>query len=548
MATSTDPQSQYYDDQDIFQLNFDDLYNYFISPIDKIRSHFNALNPNSQELNTPQYQESRCHTFFRMIGFPIVAPDGTFHSPGFDPNLNTDTNSTAAYQKIDTTIINNTNLKTQLNDRELLVYFFRNIFLNGGVYAQGITLGSLYIRSFSKQFSGTAPLIQDPNQTQIIDERVSAITNFYMYQINANNINLTTFQNNLDSVHLLKPFIVDPRIDAAIHPATNRICAPFLKDKSQTKIFIDPSGAATYISRPYIEQVITTRFNNQNVTNKPTTAFINKIITDIKNNDNITDPDIINITSNTLSQLYSSELIIFNNYFKVIRIIIENLVSSIKSVQYIQQNINFNPIPNTQNGIEVGIDGGELAPLDPNDPNNKQIEDDIILLTQKKYLNDVSFDAGIQGVPDLGDFVFSNLNDIVFQVNKNITKSYDDNIAKATDIRTQLGNEGIDSLKNIEIIMGEFSGIGLIDIVAIQAALWIMPANSLLGLIDSRAYLRIQQFRPNLNIYVDGSKTPITPNSITQSLQDFESTLTTIYILIQDYYDSLNNGTAYTAP
>jgi hypothetical protein len=542
---TTNPQNQYYDNQDIFKLNFSQLYDYFITPIDNLRSHYNAISPNqnSQELNTPQYQESRCHTFFRMIGFPIVDEDGGFHSPGFDPNLNTDSSGITSNAQIDQLIVSDTDLKSQLNNRELLVYNYRNVFLNGGLLAQAAALGSIYIRSFANQFSDTDPLVLDPNQTQTISERITEIFQFYSYQFQQSDILSSEFTNNLTSVHLLKPFIVDPRIDAAIHPATNRICAPFLRDKTQTKIFNDPTSAASYLSRPYIENVITTRFNNQNVTQLAGSAFINQILADIRSDGNITDPDILSITSNALAGLYSSELVIFDNYFKIMRIILDQLVMSIRLIQRYQGVINFDPIPDTQNGVEAGTNGGALAALDPNDPNNQDIENDIILLTQKKYLNDINFTTGLQGVPDPGDFVFSNLNDIVYSVNKNIQKSYDDNIAKATDIRMQLGNEGITALQNIEIVMGEFSGLGLIDIVAIQAALWIMPANSLLGLIDARAFTRIGNYRKN-NINLNGAS----QNPVLQSLTDFEATLKIIYLLIQDYYDSVNNGTAYTAP
>src|ERR1700691_4946876 len=95
------PQASYYDDQDTFSVDFDQLTATFITAIDNIRSHYNGLAPNSQQLNTPQYQESRCHAFFRLIGFSLVVDQGNFHSPGFDPNLNVDSASSASYAKID---------------------------------------------------------------------------------------------------------------------------------------------------------------------------------------------------------------------------------------------------------------------------------------------------------------------------------------------------------------------------------------------------------------------------------------------------------------
>ena len=99
-------QLSFYNDQDIFNSDFDYLYETFISSIDRIRSHYNGL-ANSKELNTPQYQESRCSAFFRRIGFPVVADGNNFHSPGFDPNLNTEKDARDNYKKIDDSIIEN---------------------------------------------------------------------------------------------------------------------------------------------------------------------------------------------------------------------------------------------------------------------------------------------------------------------------------------------------------------------------------------------------------------------------------------------------------
>lgn len=537
---ATDPQNQYYDDQDVLSVDFDQLYSSFITSIDNLRSHFNALAPNSQDLNTPQYQESRCHTFYRMIGFPIVSDVSNFHSPGFDPNLNTDMSSSSSYAAIDKAVANNSAITGQFQSREQLVNDFSKLFSNGGVNAQASMLGSVFIRSFKSQFSGTPSLTQDPSQIQIVNERVSEIVSFYGAQSFDPTVNAGSYPI-LTTRHFLKPFIIDPRIDATIRPIKNKICAPFLKDKSQTKIF-SSSTVSDNLQRPYIERVISVRFNNQNVTNKPGQAFIQSIIDNIRGDDQVTDQDLIKTTSNTLGQLYSDELVVFKNYFKIIRSIIDTLVSSIRDVQHIRQNINFDPIPDPKNGPESGTNGGQLSAIDPNDTNNTETEKNIVFLSQKQALNDITFDAGLQGVPDAGDFVFSNLDDSVFSMNKNVQKSYSDNITKLTDIRSQLGNEGIDSLRNIEIIMGEFSGLGLIDMIAIQAALWIMPENSLLGLIDTRAFARVQQFRPNINL--NGA----TQNDVLTSLTDFEGTLKTIYLLIQDYYDSIYDGSASSIP
>ena len=555
---SQDNQSQYYDDQETFNVNFDQIYTSFITSIDALRSHFNALAANAQELNTPQYQESRCHTFYRMIGFPVVFDAGNFHSPGFDPNLNTNAAQSAVNAGIDSMFENDTDLTNQSKNREQIFKDFNKLFSNGGLNAQAIALGSVYIRSFKKQFSSTAttPLVNDPSQVQNVFERITQVDDFYGPQGFIGSSTVVSGYPVLTTRHLLKPFIVDPRIDAAIRPNTNRICAPFLKDKSQTKIFQSSAGVSESLQRPYIERVISVRFNSSNIAMNqtgatqpatPTGTYIQGIITDIKENDNITDPDLISAATNILGELSTDILVIFNNYYKIIRVVVQELVSSIRDVQYIAQNINFDPIPSTTGGVESGTEGGMLAAVDPlssgvRDNNNRIGETNILEQSRKQALNDITLDTGLQGIPDPGDFAFSNLDDSVFSIQKNIQQSYADSITNLTNLRNQLGNQGINDLRNIEIIMGEFSGIGLIDMIAIQAALWVMPQNSLLGLIDTNAFSRMQKFRPDISL--NGAA----QNDVISSLADFEKTLTTIYLLIQDYYDSIYDGSSSSIP
>src|SRR5271163_4205243 len=142
------PQAVYYDNQDTFSLDFDQLTATFVTAIDNIRSHYNGLAPNSQQLNTPQYQESRCHTFFRMIGFPVVVDVNNFHSPGFDPNLNVDSASLASNGKIDAAFIANNTLTGLSSSREQVPTDFNGIFSNGGINAQAVMFGSVFVRGF----------------------------------------------------------------------------------------------------------------------------------------------------------------------------------------------------------------------------------------------------------------------------------------------------------------------------------------------------------------------------------------------------------------
>lgn len=100
MAVKIPNQANYQDNQNL-DIDIDKIYTDFIQEIDANRSIVNISNQGNQaflnNLNknnitslaklvkvetTPQ--ESRCHTFFRLIGFPVVAEDGRYYNPGFD--------------------------------------------------------------------------------------------------------------------------------------------------------------------------------------------------------------------------------------------------------------------------------------------------------------------------------------------------------------------------------------------------------------------------------------------------------------------------------
>lgn len=539
---ANDPKNQFYDDQDIFNIDIEELYKNLITSIDQNRSHFNALIDNSQDLNTADYQESRCHTFYRMTGFPVVSTTGgdtTFYSPGYNPNANIDPDIQSAQAKIVNQIKSNTDFITkQLNVRENNVQkYYKPIFSSGGLTSVAIAIGSTFIRSFENQFTDDLePLEFDKNQEQTISDRNKEIGLFFNDLLS--NINNGNIIELLKSKHYLKPFVVDPRIDLSIRPIKNRVCVPFLSDKSQAKIVDSPNGTSTFLKRPYIERVITTRLSNSTNSNNSgnsqtdTQPFIDEISKLIQSNTTVTDQNILDFANNQ-TDYFKSEILIFDRYFRLMRAVCDKLHQSIIDIEYVRNNINWQPTPNQKLGPEAGA---TLNETDPNDiARNSAYEIDIISATQKKYIEEAAFDLGLSTGKDLGDFAFSNIDDTVFNAFKSSTKSYDSLLAKLNGVRTNIGNQGIESLKNIEMIMGEFSGIGLLDVLAIQAALWIMPINSLLGMIDKEAFKRIK-------LRSDIKSDNVSQNDIMASLTAFEKVLKVIFKLIQKYIDNLDKG------
>jgi hypothetical protein len=507
--------------KDIEDLDIAEMVRQLLTPIDKIRSQ-----------SSEGYLESRCNAFYRMMGFPTVSSKGNFYSPGYDINLNMNAAAKEKQTQVDKEIATDNSLSIkQLAARETHYKDYTTLFSAGGFNATAIALGSVFIRSFERQFGTTEPLAFDENQIQSVSQRDSELYEFYNTPTKIDAFNELKNAGKLFATHLLKPFIVDPSI--AIVPDEHLIAAPFLLDASQLKNFLGLS-----YPRPYIERVISIRFNNQNFTGK--SPNITDIISGIKSNETIIDAYLLSIANNPQKELQTSDAVIFGTYLKLMRSLINRLVVSIKEVFDARKSINFQPIPDKKNGLEGAM---SLSPVDKDDgPRNTSIENNIINLYNAISLNDSSFssDASTDGSADTVGFVFSELNDIVFSADKVEQISNQQQLDDLKKSRDGFGEPAIEELRNIEYIMGEFSGLGIIDVVAIQSAFWLMDKDKLLGLIDDQSYERLVKKRKNLNVSGANRNT-----DVLSCLTEYETKLKQVYTILQLHFDQVLNGKVY---
>jgi hypothetical protein len=81
----------------------------------------------------------------------------------------------------------------------------------------------------------------------------------------------------------------------------------------------------------------------------------------------------------------------------------------------------------------------------------------------------------------------------------------------------------------IEIIMGEFSGLGLCDILAIVASLYIIPADKLLGFLDEDAFDRMKSALNLPDASRDSNLTSCL-NELTNTVKDFYNLMDKLYL------------------
>ena len=587
-----------------FNININKFYNEIISSIDQVRSHVSvsksaqalaamiqALSNTSATASDPYAfikqiitepnnpQETRCHAFYRLIGLPVIAPNGLLYSPGYDINTNTLQTPTVLQQHLNViNSISKKNLFPLMDAREDYVNSILGIFslsnqasalpnINASVLAlSSVTDGNV------RRFSASVSQSPDPFDTNVFNQsyaignqngqifnsqRTAQLTDY----LGPDGLKSTTALNPVkplqqsplfNRAHILKPFIVDPRVDLTVNPPNGIVCAPFAQDKSKTLYAQD-----IYLTRPYIETICNFRCNkflnqtNQTAGQGAQSQRYMDLQNYIKNTTNIRSQDLLAKIAQDPTQTVEDQILL--KYINIMNSMVNILSDSIKIVQAAEAPVighQWIPIPNTK-GPEFGmttpdvylIAGMNGAMLDPIILQNYQQDQDIVTLTAQIQLQNVN--TQIQ-TPDLGNFAFQGIQSIP---DDKATASFGSRLQENLDIltnnRTAVCSQAANALQQIEVIMGEFSGLGLCDILAIFTALWTVDEKVLVYMLDDLAFARLYA-DPNLrdsvvenryNSQTNNGSHELDGNAV---LQAFESQIRNMYILMDKLYNDVH--------
>jgi hypothetical protein len=476
-----------------------------------------------------QAQESRCHAFYRIIGFPVVTSDKSrFYNPGLDVIRQYDAQGNPIARKITLAekiqIAENVDPKFESisQSREAYAAGTAAIFavpnsveagvlaLTSGTYG---TNGSPNIRQFNAPFSVNTAL--DPFDFSIADQAYSKPGNIVSTSslVGTDEVVLADYQDGngvkpnisiggykilQQHEHIIVPFMVDPRIDFSIwanksntvKSVSRRIAVPFVPDAS-----FQMAGSANFSDTPYLEKIITKRFATFNNTlDAGTTA--QDIVDYVKQFKSIQD---IKIGSTTISNIFSNNIFklqeqdAFAKYLNKIQSMIDALSSALKVIHSRQGSYYWLPIP-SQQGPEGGCTVRDV-PININFNSDHLVnpgDTDIIVNQLNFFMTNINSGASqANSVPDIAGV---NTPSVGFQFDSDTSDSEGDVTSNTKDIlikiRKQLLGDAGDALQTVEMIMGEFSGLGLCDIIAVLGALNVMPAENLLGFLDLDAYDR----------------------------------------------------------
>jgi hypothetical protein len=542
------PNPSNYQDSQNFNIDIDTLYNDFIKEIDASRSIVNISNQGNQAFlnnlkketiasliklvkveSTPQ--ESRCHTFFRLIGFPVVSKDFDFYNPGFDiTNMESQGLSKSITLDHKITIANNS-----IDGFRLLSLFrenYVNRFLKTFSQKSSITASALALssstdtRSFAVPVQNTDPFDVAPaSQTYVtaLKSQVGQLNQALLLDYSDDQGNKPDSSQLLsDRFHFIKPFAVDARIDFTVAPSSRKIAVPFVFDKSNLLI-----SENTFVKRPLIEKIIRERLASQD--QSATLGSADQSIRDyILNTSSVKDEDIIKQMTSNNSIYNLSEQQQFSKYLHIIGAMSIKLVDAQQKMQEAQSLYYWAPIPSL-----TGPEGGSSVRsiiISEQFPQELLTSADraLIDLFLKKTANNFNAQtANVTGTADLGNFA---LSPFTASFGPDTTTSLGDAVGESVAFLNEKRNQHLtqanDSLRTVEIIMGEFSGFGFCDIIAIMGALYIMPIEDLLGFLDTDAFARMIKV---LNLKENPSRT-----------DDMEDAMTSLVQRVKDFYNLMD--------
>jgi hypothetical protein len=521
------------EDTQLVQDDIDVLVSKYIVPVDRIRS----IDKDGTRADRPI--ESRIHGLLRFIGFPVVA-NGNFYNPGFPP---TQGRSQETRDKIDNDFESDGETRDPIQLRE------RDYEQRLSVFSRRDLTSAIYclLQPSVKPFN----LLNEDNQNIQIESRKQIFESLRSRNSNVDFSNVASALGAVDSVgqtltgvrHILRPFSLDPNITNAVQPDANIIAVPFLRDVQELTIS-DESVAL----RPGLELIIRERLRDRQsgedarylenlrnlIAGEPTPGiFTEDSINDISlaltalADDN----ELSQATLNEFEQITNIQAYVISRLVKTIKQLTNVLFQSISFIQEISRQINWFPIVN------------ELGPeLDPREASTEArvIQNNIKRNPLDRRLIDLkakraAATSRITARENFGNYASP------FEINYNDTniQELDRQIQAVSQQQTQLSEQALLALRNIEIITGEISGVGLIDILAIYVALWAMNEQGLISLLDDISFERLKTNFPELLVGAAADRDSSgTKDDINTALTKFEDTLKNVLDFAQKEFEN----------
>jgi hypothetical protein len=482
------------DDYQSIDLDIQSLISKFIRPIDRYRSR-NAPNvlgnvDQSGIQSSDRFKESRASAFYRIMGFPTIAPDGRLFSPGFNPFLSAKDQA----KRNDIIASLPTPLKKASEARENESRLRDGYFISGGLDAVLLAL-SMGLRNGQRPLSVTegesmASLDDPPKQIVTIPARREFILKNYKQQ-GGDEIGSV----DIAVSHKIAPFTTDPIIAANLDPKSGDLSvmvgAPFLEKEDLEHEY------NKYLQRPGLEFILRLRLRQQNIAEQSQIAIDNIDLTKFTDEISSADQreiaaaltDNVNANAEDINQALSGggrvEFYTINNLVKALKGLVHMYVESLETLDDVSNQIVWIPLPN-DGGPERGTKVSTTFVTTKGFLDSWEIESRLANLQIKGALAKLQQEIG-----ETADETPLQFSDFAISEFQNLASAFDEQTQEEKSKREELEAKASNALRNVEIIGGEVSGFGLIDIISIYLALWSVEVPVLLNLIDDGAAQRL---------------------------------------------------------
>jgi hypothetical protein len=491
------------DDYQGIDLDIQSLVAKFINPIDRYRSHAAAQPTGPLEqtglTSSQQTLESRCHAFYRIIGLPIITPDGKFYSPGYSVRA-----SDEIQRRQDIFNAIPTAIKLAASKREFASQLKYATFAKSNLQSTILSiLPSVPFGQKSFSISGSSviadlasikSLEKVPEQVENIPERRNFITTRYKKKDGSE----LTSDLSTEVYHPLLPLMVDPAIENNLDPKsgdrTVRLAAPFLDHKDAEY------ERNKYLKRPGLEMLLRLRLKQQNLAEQANQTIQGITLSEQGLTGDVTEVQQREIASaltgtgvdevdvkQALAGAGSVELYALNDLVRTLKGLVNLYVKAIETIEVVYRNIVWVPLSN-EGGPEKGTEVNTTFVIPKGFLDDWEVEKKIRQLEVKAAIAKRQYDIG--KTADCQQLEFGDFATPGFQ---NVNNTYDQQLQEAQAERDKYETDGSNALRTIELISGEISGLGLIDIVAIWIALWSLDVSVLLNLIDDPAVERLSE-------------------------------------------------------
>jgi hypothetical protein len=543
------------DSIDNVKIDINELYSSLIVPIDNMRSLVNIAAKDNQtniaaavknldiadlysKLTVPSnptdYNESRFSAFCRTIGFPVIGSNGTFFNPGYDGDtqaiqdslkfkLQVISSQTAAQNRFfefRETYYNNT-IKENFTQQTSPIVM--NLFLLQLAQSDNF----LNINSYYGKLSGSSIVSNVFNNILDYKYNLYQITNADKYTDIYGNYG----KQQSDSYYFNYPLITDGRIWLTTRPSLRTTTVPF----SQNNTYNDNN-----LKRPLLEKIIKDRFSvnmaleNTQFATAANSSYLSKNLQTVQNNTYLSVKDssildLYNQINGTQNSPYNDlDKIKIDKFLTSIIQILNILVDNKKIIKKILDEYFWMPTCNG-GGPEYGVKSTDIYYTTENVLMTKDKE--ILVLQQADAIVKMLSNFNTNNKVSPNDYALSTFYNVFSpDQTSGFISSTKESLDKALAERKEELSNAEAALKNIEIITGQVSGLGLLDIFLILAAMHLMKKENLLGFLDDTCYNYANNYIKSI------TGTPITRPSLSEAYTDLENNLLMLHKYTYDSY------------